>query len=262
MKRKPWPIIVLSLMHVLAPIGNIVFNSHRAGRSYSQTWDYWYYNLPKSLFLAYVVLPPVAGVLIYICRRWSYYSYVVCLGLIFLANVYGFWTGMNWVNFLALLAVLVVDVLAVAYFVVPSVRKVYFDPRMRWWETAPRYTFDVQADVNGVSGLIKNISEGGVLLETSSGCTEGNAVDVEWSYQGTQYSVSGQVVYRKPLPNGIGCGVRFEHTPQTEKLMKTLIASLHKQGKMVPDRLPGPEDSFGAWLKKLFSTREGLFPKG
>lgn len=262
MKRKPWPIIVLSLLHILAPLGNIVFNSYRAGRNYSQTWDIWFYSLPKPLFLAYIVVPPIAGIFIFICRRWSYWCYVGCLGLIFLANAYGFSTSMNWLNFLTLIAVLVVDILAVAYFVVPSVRKVYFDPKLRWWETAPRYVFNVQGEMNGITGMIKNISEGGAMVETPTGCTEGNLVDLEWSYEGVNFAVPGRIVYRKPSPNGIGCGVRYEHTPQTEKQMKTLVAKLHKEGKMIRDRLPGPEDSFGAWLKKLLSTREGLFPKG
>lgn len=262
MKRKPWPIILLALLHILAPLGNIIFNSYRAGRSYSQTWDYWFHTLPKPLFLAYVVVPPIAGLFIFICKRWSYWCYVACLGLVFLANAYGFWTSMNWLNFLTLLAVLVVDILAVAYFVVPSVRKVYFDPRMRWWETAPRYVFNVQGTVSGMSGYIKNISQGGALIETSMSYLEGQPVEIQWSHEGRSFAVPGKVVYKKPQGAGFGYGVRFDHTPQTEKSMVALVQKLHKQGKMIRDRLPGPDDSFGAWLKKLVSTREGLFPKG
>lgn len=261
MKRRPWAIIVLALLHILAPIGNIILNSYRSGRSYSQTWDYWFYNLPKPLFITYVILPPVAGIFIYICKRWSYWCYVACLGLIFLGNVYGFWTSMNLLNFLTLLVVLVIDVLAVAYFVVPSVRKVYFDPRMRWWETAPRYVFNVQGGMDEEKSFIKNISEGGAFVETSGTFSEGQSVNLKWSYAGSEFSISGKVVYRKPLPSGIGCGVRFDHTPKTEKLMSALIQKVHKEGKMIRGRLPGPEDSFVVWLKKIILTREGLFPK-
>lgn len=261
MKRKPWAIIVLALLHILAPIGNIILNSYRSGRSYSQTWDFWFYNLPKSLFIAYVILPPVAGIFIYICKRWSYWCYAACLALIFLGNVYGFWTSMNLLNFVTLVAVMVIDVLAVAYFVAPSVRKVYFDPRMRWWETAPRYVFDVQSSMSGEASLIKNISEGGAFVETSSSYNEGQSVELQWGYDGAEFSMPGKVVYRKPIASGIGCGVRFDHSPKTEKIMKTLIQKIHKEGKMIRDRIPGPEDSFFAWLKKLVIAREGLFPK-
>lgn len=261
MKRKPWPIILLALLHVLAPFGNIILNSYRSGRSFEQTWNLWVYALPKPLFLAYVVLPPLAGVFIYICKRWSYWCYVACLALIFLGNAYGFWTSMNLLNFLTLLVVLVIDILAVAYFVVPSVRKVYFDPRMRWWETAPRYVFNVQGSMNGTGGYIKNISEGGAFVETTTTYSEGQSVDLLWSYEGTSYSMPGKVVYQKSQGTGFGCGVRFDHTTQTEKIMNGLVQKLHKEGKMIRDRLPGPEDTFFAWLRKLLTTREGLFPK-
>lgn len=261
MKRKPWPIIVLSLLHILAPVGNIIFNSYRAGRSFSQTWEFWFYSFPKPLFIAYIVLPPIAGIFIFICKRWSYWCYVGCLFLIFLANAYGFWTSMNWMNFLTLFAVLVVDILAVAYFVVPSVRKVYFDPRLRWWETAPRYLFNQQGVMYSMPGLIRNVSEGGAMFETNTAYAEGQEVELKWNYEGEEYSVPGKVVYKKTMGTGFCCGVRFDHTPMTLKAMKGLVLKLHKQGKMIRDRLPGPEDSFGAWLKKLVSTRQGLFPK-
>ncbi len=226
-----------------------------------QTWDVWLYSFPKPLFIAYVMLPPLAGVFIFICKRWSYWCYVGCLFLIFLANIYGFWTSMNWVNFFTLFAVLVLDILAVAYFVVPSVRKVYFDPRLRWWETAPRYLFNQQGVMDSTPGLIRNVSEGGAMFETSTSYIEGQEVELKWSNEGDEYLIPGKVVYKKPLGNGYCCGVRFDHTPMTSKSMKSLVAKLHKQGKMIRDRLPGPEDSFGAWIKKLVLTRQGLFPK-
>lgn len=261
MKRKPWTIILLSALHILAPFGNIVLNSFRSGRSFSQTWAYWLNVIPGPLFLTYVLLPPLAGVFIFICKRWSYWCYVACLGLIFLGNLYGFWTSVNWLNFLTLFLVLVVDVLVVAYFVVPSVRKVYFDPRMRWWETAPRYLFDTEGTVNRAIGTIKNISAGGLLVETLTSFSEGQSVEIQWRYEGVPYLVPGNVVYRKPQGAGFGYGIRFTHTPETEKAVENLVRQLHKHGKLIRDRLPGPEDSFGVWLKKLVVSREGLFPR-
>ncbi|HEY8270342.1 MAG TPA: PilZ domain-containing protein [Pseudobdellovibrionaceae bacterium] len=260
MKRKPWPIILLALLHVFAPLGNLLMNSYRSGRSIELTWNFWHYTLPKSLFFTYVFLPPLAGVLIYICRRWSYWCYVGCLSLIFLGNVYGFWTSVNWINFVTLFMVLLVDVLVVAYFVVPSVRQVYFDPRMRWWETAPRYDFEVPAAMNGQASVIKNISEGGALVEAPSSYSEGQGVELTWSYKGESFSLSGKVVYRKPVNSLYGFGVRFDSTSQVQKTMKPLIALLHKEKRMIRN-LPGPEDSFTAWVKKLIVNREGLFPK-
>lgn len=236
-------------------------NSYRSGRSFESTWSFWLHILPKPLFFSYVILPPIAGVFIYICRRWSYWSYAACLGLIFLGNVYGFWTNVNWVNFVTLLLVLMVDLLAVAYFFAPSVRQVYFDPRMRWWETAPRYIFNNQSFIDGQPSFIKNISEGGAFVETDSPYAEGQTLDLAWSYEGESFAIPAKLVYQKKQSLNFGCGLRFDHTPLTQKTMSRLILRLHKDGKMIRDRIPGPEDSFWVWLRKLVINREGLFPK-
>lgn len=168
---------------------------------------------------------------------------------------------MNWMNFLTLVLVLVVDILAVAYFVVPSVRKLYFDPRIRWWETAPRYVFNTPGTISGVLGTIRNISEGGAMVEMGAGCPNGQTVELVWRFDSQSYAVSGRVVYCRAVGDRTACGVRFEHTSQSQKSMNSLVQKLDREGKKIRDREAGPEDSFGSWLKNLLSTREGLFPK-
>lgn len=261
MKRKPWPLVVLALLHVLAPFGNIVFNSLRSHRDPVQTWNFWYYALPMPLFFTYVLLPPLAGIFIYICKRWSYWCYVVCLSFIFFSNIYGFWTQMNLVNFVFVTGVMLVDALAVAYFVAPSVRRVYFDPRMRWWETAPRYYFEVPARAGGQECQIKNIARGGALVEASALWQESDEFVLEWQAEGRSFKLPGKVVYRKPQgPDRSAYGVRFNNSPEARKVMAPLIRKLHQQGKKILERERGPEDSFWAWVKKLFKERKGLFP--
>ncbi len=134
---------------------------------------YWFEIIPKHLLFVYVFVPIMAGVFIYICRRWSYWAYLGCLALIFLSNLYSFLTSMNLSTFLALVIVLLADLVVVAYFVVPSVQKVYFDPRMRWWEAAPRYNFDTEGFVNGQRAFIKNLSQGGLFMTSPANFNEG-----------------------------------------------------------------------------------------
>lgn len=261
MKRKPWAIIVIASLHFVAPFGNLILNSMRSGRGLIQTWHYWVYALPTPLVITYVALPPLAGIFIYICRRWSYWCYVACLGLIFLSNVYSFWTSMSLLNFAMLFLVLLIDVVAVAYFMVPSVRQVYFDARLRWWETAPRFNLEVSGVMNGDRGFIKNISAGGALVESSLSYVQDQDVTLEWSYEGKDFKIPGHVIYQKPSGGLIGFGVKFTHTLETQQAMSGLTELLNKQDRIVKDRLPGPEDTFKAWIKKLITTRQGLFPK-
>lgn len=261
MKRKPWSLVVLALLHILAPIGNLLFNSLRTGRSLTAQWHFWFDLLPKPLLLIYIVLPVVAGLLIFVCRRWSYWAYIACISVVFLSNFYSYWTSMDFTTLMQMILVLTVDVLVVAYFVVPSVQKIYFDPRLRWWEAAPRYNFNHSGQVNGVAAFLKNLSQGGLFMTEGPTLHENDQVDISWNYQGQDIKVQGLVAYANPHPKMLGYGVRFQHTPETQKQVDLVIEDLHKKKLIVVQRLPGPEDSFGVWLKKLLTTGEGLFPK-
>ncbi len=215
------------------------------------------------LLLSYTLLPILAGIFIFICKRWSYWAYLGCLFLIFLSNLYGFSTNANKANLIFLIVLLVIDLLAVAYFVVPAVRNVYLDPRLRWWEAAPRFTFEHAVEINGSneSGQIRNISEGGLFAMSMINLKEGDTAKLVWNFNSTVYEVTGKIVYKTARSRSEGFGIQFAHTPESQKQIKMLCSMLREQGQLVPDRLPGPEDSFGHWLKNLLTKHEGLFPK-
>ncbi|WP_374000601.1 PilZ domain-containing protein [Bdellovibrio bacteriovorus] len=261
MKTKPWSLIILALLHILAPVGNLVLNALRSGRTLGQQWTYWFEILPKPLLLIYLVIPVLAGIFIYVCKRWSYWAYLGCLVVVLASNIYSYMTNMNLNTLLLLIVVVVVDLLVVAYFVVPSVQKVYFDPRTRWWEAAPRYHFNHMGAVNGEKAFVKSISQGGLLLSSAPAMNENDDVVVAWDFQGQHVEVKGKVVYKLQHGEIPQYGVRFDHGEESDRQVKELILRLHNEGLIVTERLPGPEDGFGMWLKKLVTRGEGLFPK-
>lgn len=260
MKTKPWFLVILSLLHVLAPLGNLILNAVRFNRSLSQQWHYWFNVLPRYLVFIYIGVPILAGIFIFICRRWSYWAYLGCLFVLFLVNLYAYWTAMNYASLLMLMAVLTIDLLVVAYFVLPSVQKIYLDPHMRWWEAAPRYNFNIDGFVNEEKAFLKNLSQGGLFLFGPNTLNLGDKVQATWAYDGSEYKIDGIVIYKVPGDKA-GYGLRFEHSSETRKLIKEIIKKLDAKDLIVKERLPGPEDSFGVWLKKLITTGEGLFPK-
>ena len=260
MKQKPWSLIILAILHILAPVGNLFINALQSGRLLSQQWAYWTTLVPLPLLLVYTVVPIMAGVFIYLCRRWSYWAYLACLAVIFASNMFSFWTHMTWITFAFLVIILLADILAVAYFVVPSVQKVYMDPRLRWWEAAPRYHLDQHGTANSDACFFKNIGQGGLLIVGGSKLREGDLVDSAFSFNEKDYRFPGVVVYAGTLQGKLSYGVKFHHTVDTEKSIKRLVAELDDQDKIVKERLPGPEDGFSVWLKKFLTTGKGLFP--
>lgn len=261
MKTKPWSLIILALLHVFAPIGNLLLNSLRFNRSLEQQWQYWFEVLPKYILIIYIFIPILAGIFIYLCRRWTYWAYIACVAVLFLTNIYAYWTNMHWGTFIGLILILAVDLVVVAYFFVPSVQSVYMDPRMRWWEAAPRYNFNHEGLVNGQKAFVKNLSQGGLFMTSGPSLEDGQRVECTWNFDGVDCKISGLVIYKISRPEMTGYGVRFEHNHDSQKQLKTVIEKLHAQGLILSERLPGPEDSFGVWFKKLLTSGEGLFPK-
>lgn len=261
MKTKPWFLVVLALLHVLAPLGNLILNAIVMKKTLAEQWYYWFNVVPKFLLVLYLLVPVLAGIFIFICKRWSYWAYLGCIFLLFVSNLYSYWTSMSGLTLLVLVGIVLIDILVVAYFVVPSVQQIYFDPRMRWWEAAPRYHFDIEGRLQGSKALIQSLSQGGLLLVSDLALEENTSVNISWNYQGQETAVKGVVIYRIKKAEGFGYGVRFEHTSQTQTSVKEVIRSLHEQNRVVAERLPGPEDSFFVWLRKVVSTGEGIFPK-
>jgi hypothetical protein len=61
-------------------------------------------------------------------------------------------------------------VFSMTYFINPRVRHVYFDPKLRWWRSKPRFETHVPFMMNHKSvwhyPILRNVSEGGCFIET------------------------------------------------------------------------------------------------
>jgi hypothetical protein len=59
---------------------------------------------------------------------------------------------------------------SLAYFINPRVRHLYFDPKLRWWRTKPRYETHaplmMRAQDQWHYPVLRNISDGGCFIET------------------------------------------------------------------------------------------------
>lgn len=263
MKQKPWPIIFLSLLHIVAPFGNLFLNSFRHHISAVELFHLWLANIQNPIVMINFFVPPLAGIMIYLCRSWSYKAYLFFISVLLASSCYNLYNDFSWVNVIYLLAVLTADVLIVSYFLIPIVKQIYFDPRLRWWETAPRFSAGFQAKVKGYSeyGEVVNISIGGMFLKTPYALSDFSQIEVHFNYQNFNYSVVGSVVHHRKM-DVHGYGVQFGKHPETsEKDLKKLMAQLKSEGRQLVDRSPAPNESFVAWVKRLVTTGQGFVPE-
>lgn len=167
-RKKPLWIYVTALVLMFSPLGNIIWSLAQVGAIgwyKPSVWIYWArFVTPQTWIL--LVLLFVAGALLLVVRRWSWTFSLVVLGMI---AIYDLVMIKNFVAMgpLAVVAMLVgtVSFGLILYF--SEFRKPYINPRLRWWETSPRYKVDLPATCSTVPtpGVMVDISRSGVLLQ-------------------------------------------------------------------------------------------------
>lgn len=261
MRQKPWPIIVLAFFHALSPVGNSIFNALKYKINFWELWQFWWEQLPYYLLFSYFIVPIIAGLFIYLCKRWSFYAYLFCILLLVISSIIGLRTDLSFMNISMFILFLVIDVLLVAYFMAPSVKSIYLDPKLRWWEAAPRYAVELDVEFNESDfGQVSNVSVGGMFLRTETFLPDNQIVTFNWNYLGIEYLVEGQIVHHQ-LSGTHGYGVKFAHTLQSEKSIKSFVEQLASEGRLIHNRSAYPEKTFLNWLRDIFVLRKGFFPE-
>ncbi len=259
MYQRPWPIKILAILHVIAPIGNIIFNAFLSGVGFSIFWRALWLPENRGTLLIFTLIPLVGAALIYLCKRWSYYIYIALMTLPFYFSFQEYLHKSTPTVAMALALFFVINFIVVGYFLLPAVRRLYFDPRLRWWETKPRYKADFQCQIEWDGEQhwveIKNISEGGVFIQTSTAIPMSQKIKLYFKDQQRVISLSGNIVYRRAT-DPAGYGFKFDKQSAKEPRLREVIKKLAAEGALLQGRLPVPEDTFSGWVKSVFSTNK------
>lgn len=156
MRKRPIQLIVCSLLFLYFPFELLVHGL----RGFSVYWDD---------FLFSVILP---GLLLFGLLRVTkvgWYTLIAFGALWGIKDLHQYYILRGSSIWPVLFHILVYSI-SLGYFITPRVRHLYFDPKMRWWRTKPR--FETHLPMMTESGgkwdypVIKNISEGGCFIET------------------------------------------------------------------------------------------------
>jgi hypothetical protein len=264
MRTRPWPIVILALFYLIAPIGNALL-----GAWLTRTSPIYYFHLlmlKKTWYelLTFVALFPIAGIAIFAIKKWSYPVFLAVSVTTFYGN-YQNWVHYPQVMSLAFLVGLYVfNIALVSYFLLPAVRAPYFNKRLRWWESKPRYLVNLRGDLTGDFGkkkcVITDLSEGGLFLQTTRKLEQGEVITVETQLFHRQVSFLGKVVYFRNSPEK-GYGVQFsDQSPENRRALRQLVRGLRLIG--VPERNGAPNlaEDFIEWARLVASTGRGLVP--
>lgn len=234
MKKRPLIILLLAVAHLCAPFFNFVIQAY-----WAQTELFHYVQLyfrPENFqrhwfnFLA----PMMAGVLILIFRRWSYYLYMMVMLALAFVSYARFLEKPSTFGIAPILIAYVTNLAIVIFLLRPRVRNIYFDPRMRWWESAPRYAIDVICEygkdkISG-SGVVRNISKTGLYLSTESQPEDNAIINVKFQYEDNPIELLGQVIHHG-YGDQKGVGLKFLLNPKSRRVVRDLLSKLQDRDR-------------------------------
>jgi len=264
MKTRPWPIVILALIHIFGPIGNIFLNSILQNLSPVIYLVNLFHTESVWGLIDFFALLPLAGLAIYSCKKWSYPIFLTIALWTVYSNV-SFWSDSAHAFPGVILAISVIlDVLFVSYFLIPAVRTTYFDARVRWWEQKPRYIVDIptsltQSDQPSQTALIRDIAEGGVFLESKATLDPKIPVHLSFSVSEQLAEVIGTLVYHRSGEHS-GYGIKFNLTPDSSRAIQAITRILEKNN--TPTRLTvNLKADFALWFSRFIKSGKGLIPE-
>lgn len=150
---------------VLLLLASILFLYFPVEWSYKLVKNYPFHGLD---FIFYAVLPLFLLVGLVRVTKVGWYTLIAFVALLGVQdlNVYYASRGQPW----SLVSHLAIYIFSLSYFINPRVRHLYFDPKLRWWRTKPRFEtylpLIIRRDHLWDYPVMKNISEGGCFIET------------------------------------------------------------------------------------------------
>jgi hypothetical protein len=257
MKTKPWPLMILAFLNFLGPTGNIILSAKLEHITIHQ------YLAEAHLidFFPLLISPWIAAFAIFAVKKWSYPLFLAmmayqCGHLFYEAHAFPQILSYRLTFFISML-----NLGLVSYFLSPRVRTVYYDQRLKWWESSPRYDVAAECLIGGKDGRdckaqVLNISIGGVFLKCSKELEIGAEIELAFEAAHDLVFMIGKVLYAR---NG-GYGIQFTHDKVRLAQMKDLIKHLRAIGLNPIAKVVKMED-FRQWAKTKALKPAGWIPE-
>ena len=268
MEYRPWFIIILAALIALSPVQNILVFSMVYGEGLIEFLGNLFRYKTGFELTCFFILPLIAGYAIYVVKTWSFPVFLIS---------YSFFTYQTYMtgsypavvhDLNTMVVSLLVNLLVVAYFLLPAVRAAYFDPSVRWWEAKYRYKIQMDAEITSndktIMGQISDISDGGVYITTESPVDISSELDIRFKYHTMGFQMRGKVAHaKKGAGNGSGNGYGIEFNEiekENRKRLRNLIKALELlEFPRRPKRREWSKDFWG-WLVRLITTGRGITP--
>jgi hypothetical protein len=270
MRHRPWPIVILAFLQIFVePITNVLLGawlSKYPVGAYLRTL----FREGHYLGLAFMFLLPMArGFAVYSMRKWSYPVFFGLCAWSLGQNFHTWWTNHDAFPLMLFLPLWIGNVAFVGYFLIPAVKAAYTDPKLRWWQSKPRYSVDIPATIRvkgeTIQGTIMDLSDGGVFLVADNELPEDGKARLHFRFLNLKLKPEFRIVHHRRLPTaelGVGHGIEFVRMTRGERASLRLITRTLSRFSY-PRRADNHYswESFVHWVRRVRNDFEGLIPE-
>ena len=262
MEHKPWPLIILAFIHLIEPISKIIFYSIIFSVSPIKIVESFYQTETIIHQIHFYLLFPIAGIAIISVKKWSLPLFLFIECYVFIINLdylYILYTTNQYLLFSSFIFFGFINIAIVSYLLIPAVRIAYLDPRIRWWESKPRYHTNIDCTINnGVTGKIQNISVNGVFVTTNYDIALDSNIEIAFNFKTNknEYKIKPDVVIlnKYDVKNTSGYGAVFHNlSKQDKKTIKSIIKYLEQSNATRRPPRKNPLTLY-LWLKTFLTT--------
>ena len=233
MKKRPLSIIIISLIYLFEPIGNLIQaayinNLPLVGENSILSHLIWSDWIILGLF-------PVVALGVFMVRKWGWYLFVGFSVVLIAYNLYVyFYLNPNYQLHTVLLFILIVTAMSAVFFR-KHVYAPYFNPRLRWWEVPSRYNITLATKIltndTALNCRLLDISVSGCFVNYAGELSVGESVLLIIQCAGNEIKCMGKIVRKSTKTDHSGYGIYFQTLSRETRLkLKRLIKTLESHG--------------------------------
>ncbi len=266
MQHRPWPIIILAFAQVAAFFINLWVGARLSNMGLGHFIDVSLTKTGTSNVLILGGMQFLSAFAIISVKKWSFpiFATIQAMNLYQLYSIHHQYPS----RFQLPLALLysISNIVLVGYFLLPAVRAVYFNPRLRWWESKPRFSTNVFAKFTRIEGnkgkkatcIVSTISSEGLYIATTETMEIGQRVSLDFTYLGTHIKdLQGYVAFGT-IANKRGYAIRCVDSRHQKDLKQMIKALIRQDRELHPQSL---SKDFKTWLREVLNTGYGIVPE-
>lgn len=218
--------------------------------------------------IEFYALPVLQGVFIFFAKRFGYYAVIALAAFSSYLNFMEWKLASEVISIPILVAVSSTNLALIGYMLLPSVRAIFMNPRLRWWETPPRYSVCIRGQASKTDGhpypcTILDLSAGGSGIQTESAMFENNeSLLITFESDSRVILMRAVVVYGRPDGSGHRYGLEWQRgSEEDEKRFMMLLDQLEAKRTPIVRAPPKWKKDLNEWWQRAKKSPAAWVPE-